>query len=128
MDMLPADLYQTISRFLLGVECETIALFTANYYIKNIVVIGQIQMITKNYTKFSFDDLPAAKIESLHCLYYYQYDLQHRYDAPAAIFNDGTYVYYCNGLIHRDDGPAYFDGFYHAYYHNDVLQRMVKIE
>jgi hypothetical protein len=33
----------------------------------------------------------------------------HRVGAPAVIWFDGTEVYYKDGLLHREDGPAYDD-------------------
>ena len=33
----------------------------------------------------------------------------HRIGGPAAIFADGTEIWYQNGVLHRTDGPAVFD-------------------
>jgi hypothetical protein len=109
MEILPNSLYLEISKYLLGEECESLAIYTSDYYIKILLEGRTFKSCTlKNYTLHSFDDLPAI-LHTNDTIEYFKYNKRHRLDAPAVIFTSGTIVYYYNGEYHNDDGPAIID-------------------
>lgn len=104
MDILPADLHQTISGFLLGIECEILALFTANYYIKTINHLDGT-LTYKNYQLYSYDDLPSLSCKAF--VEYQRYEVPHREDLPSYYsYISKSYVFALNGQLHNEYGPA----------------------
>lgn len=51
----------------------------------------------------------------------------HNLVGPAEINYNGSYVYFVNGLLHRYDGPAYYNSsvFKHYYLHNTRINETV---
>ena len=78
-------------------------------------------------------ELALLELLSLECrvddtgtLRYYSAQGQiHRVHGPAAIYRDGTDVWYQNGQCHRADGPALIHaGGHRAWYQNGRLHRL----
>jgi hypothetical protein len=97
MDILPIELYLEISKYLVGMECEVLALYTANYYIKtinnekkptfnkslNLLTMYDIYTTYKNYTLHSYDGAPAEIFNNKFRSWYiygklYDYHIYHR--------------------------------------------------
>lgn len=64
----------------------------------------QLPVVERNYKKIKVR--LHGKIEKEGAVIYYKEGLLHNINEPAIIWDDGSYQWYYNGLLHREDGPA----------------------
>ena len=53
--------------------------------------------------------------------YYYSDGMMHRDDGPAYEGDNGDQIWFCNGLYHREDGPARITRYQHTYFTKDGM-------
>lgn len=61
--------------------------------------------------EYHSDDGPAESCNNCNKKFWFKHGKLHREGAPAVVSEDGE-IWYCEGLIHRLDGPATSSGYF----------------